>query len=166
MQGVCENKKIFWNLCVRAPRRTHDAAHLRQSSFYKKKVMKKDILQEHIVIIEGQQILPYVVGDFAYSILTHIQKPFTTRTTWNINQNVYDENMKKGRVWIENAFRILKNRWSILKNINVGVQYAPLIMVACCVLHNFCCVKNNIIVVEGNELKDVTLNDINLNKPK
>ena len=48
---------------------------------------------------------------------------------------------------------------------NVGVQYAPLIMVVCCVLHNFCRIKNNTSVVEGNELKDATLNNINLNRP-
>jgi hypothetical protein len=60
----------------------------------------------------------------------------------------------------------LKNRWSILKNINVGVQYAPLIMVACCVLPNTCRIKNNTRVVEGEELEDATLNDINLNRPR
>ena len=74
--------------------------------------------------------------------------------------------MRKGRVRIENAFGILKNRWSILKNINVGVQYAPLIMVACCVLHNFCRIKNDTRVVEREELEDATLNDINLNMPR
>ena len=57
--------------------------------------MRKEILQEHVVTIGGQQILPYVVGDYAYFILTCIQKPFTTRTTRSVDQNAYDENMKK-----------------------------------------------------------------------
>ena len=65
---------------------------------------------------------------------------------------------------IENAFRILKNRWFILKNINVGVQYAIIIMVACCVLNNFYHIKKDTRVVEGDELEDATLNDINLNR--
>ena len=38
-------------------------------------------------------------------------------------------------------------------------------MVACCVLHNFCCIKNDTRVVVGEELEYATLNDINLNKP-
>ena len=49
---------------------------------------------------------------------------------------------------------------------NVGVQYAPLIMVACCVLHNFCRIKNDTRIVEGEELEDATLNYINLNRPR
>jgi hypothetical protein len=71
LQGVCDSEKIFWDVCVRAPGGTHDAAHLRQFSFYKK-LMRKEILQEHVITIGGQQILPYVVGDAAYPILTQI----------------------------------------------------------------------------------------------
>jgi hypothetical protein len=48
----------------------------------------------------------------------------------------------------------------------VGVQYAPLIMIACCVLHKSCRIKNDTRVVEGEELEDATLNDINLNRPR
>jgi hypothetical protein len=64
---VCDSEKIFWVVCVRAPGGTHDAAHLRQSSFYKK-LMRKEILQKQVITIGGQQILPYVVGDYAYLI--------------------------------------------------------------------------------------------------
>ena len=106
------------------------------------------------------------MGDSAYPILTHIQKLFDARMTKTANQNAYDENMKKGQVQNNNAFGILKNKWFILKNINVGVQYAPLIMVACCVLYNFCRIKNDTRVVDGEELEDAKLNDINLNRPR
>lgn len=50
------------------------------------------------------------MGNSVYLTLTHIQRPFTTTTTRNVVQNAYDENMKKERVCIENAFDILKNR--------------------------------------------------------
>ena len=59
---------------------THDTAYLRQSSFYKK-LMRKKILQEHVITIGGQQILPYVVGASGYPILTKIQKPLNARMT-------------------------------------------------------------------------------------
>jgi hypothetical protein len=40
-------------------------------------------------------------------------------------------------------------------------------MVVCCVLHNFCRIKNATRVVDGEELEDGTLNDvINLNRPR
>ena len=111
-----------------------------------------------------QQILSYAIVNFANPILTQIWKSFTTKTTWGIDQNEYDKNTKKGWVCIEIAFGILKNRWFILKNMNAGVQYAPLIMVVCCILRNFSRIKNETRVVKGEELEDVTLNDINLNK--
>ena len=74
--------------------------------------------------------------------------------------------MKNGQIQIEITFGKLKDRLFILKNINVGVQYALLIMIACCVLHNFCRIKNDTRVVDGEELEDATLNDINLNRPR
>ncbi len=37
-----------------------------------------------------------------------------------------------------NAFGILKNRWTILKKINVRVNQASKIILACYTLHNFC----------------------------
>lgn len=74
------------------------------------------------------------MGDCAYPILTQIQKPFTARTIRGVDQNVYDEIMKKWQVRIKKAFRILKNKWSTVKNMNVRGQHAPLIIVACCVI--------------------------------
>eukprot|EP01018_Ginkgo_biloba_P008809 Gb_01663 [translate_table: standard] len=27
LQGICDAQKVFWNVCVNAPGRTHDACH-------------------------------------------------------------------------------------------------------------------------------------------
>jgi hypothetical protein len=39
---------------------------------------------------------------------------------------------------IENAFGALKNRWKIFKKFNICVDWAPMITLACCTLHNSC----------------------------
>ena len=39
---------------------------------------------------------------------------------------------------IEQAFGALKNRWRILKNLNMGLDRATTITLACCILHNYC----------------------------
>lgn len=36
------------------------------------------------------------------------------------------------------AIGLLKGRWRILQDLNVGVNHAPQTIVACCVLHNLC----------------------------
>ena len=43
------------------------------------------------------------------------------------------------------------------KNMNVGVQYAPPITIACCALYKYCRVKNEPRVVKEEELVDATL---------
>ena len=40
---------------------------------------------------------------------------------------------------------------------NVGVQYAPPIMIACCALYKYCRAKNEPRVVKEEELEDATL---------
>ena len=39
---------------------------------------------------------------------------------------------------IEQVFGALKNRWTILKNLNMGVYRVATITLACCVPHNYC----------------------------
>lgn len=36
------------------------------------------------------------------------------------------------------AIGLLKGRWRILQDLNVGMNHAPQTIVACCVLHNLC----------------------------
>ncbi|MCO5556793.1 hypothetical protein L7F22_010346 [Adiantum nelumboides] len=48
----------------------------------------------------------------------------------------FNHHLSKGRVCIEHVFGLLKNRWCILKDINVDLQRVPKYIVACCVLHN------------------------------
>jgi hypothetical protein len=47
-------------------------------------------------------------------------------------------------VLIENTFKSLKNRWRILKNLNVDVKHVALVITASCVLHNFCHMNHDI----------------------
>jgi hypothetical protein len=53
-------------------------------------------------------------------------------------RNTFDSSWRSGRARIENAFGILKKKWSISKNLNGDLKYAPTIITACCILHNFC----------------------------
>ena len=85
---------------------------------------------------------PYIVGDSVYTLQTQIQKP--AKGIGSHDQNAYDKCLHRGCVKIENSFGILKNRWTILKNLNVDVKHAGLVITACCVLHNFCHMNHDI----------------------
>jgi hypothetical protein len=96
------------------------------------------VLKEPIVCIEGRDIKPYNIGNSAYPLQAFLLKAFNNRATGSVHQNQFDKCLRKGRVKIENAFGVLKNRWFILKNLNVGLDMPPKVAIACCVLHNIC----------------------------
>lgn len=61
--------------------------------------------------------------------------PFTSWITKE--QDSFNAYLNKGRVVVEMAFGHLKGRWRRLtKKIEVEVKFAPVIIAACCVLHN------------------------------
>jgi hypothetical protein len=71
--------------------------------------------------------------------------------------------MNSAKVIIENTFGSFKNRWCILKNFNFNVNKAPIIVIACCVLHNYCAMWK---ILEPNRVNDatkgITLQDLGL----
>ena len=81
-----------------------------------------------------------MLGDAAYPSRPNLLKSFKP----NVNdpkfqdKRRFDESLNYGSVVIEKAFGTLKNRWRILKNLNMGVDRAAIITLACCVLHNYC----------------------------
>ena len=123
LQGICDSNRNFLDVCVLAPGGTHDATHMRSSGFFKQ-LMRRRILQEPSINIKGETIKPYIIGDSAYPLLQQIQKPFNAKLSGQEDQDAFDKCIRQGRVKIENTFGILKNRWGILKNLNVDVKYA------------------------------------------
>ncbi|MCO5601840.1 hypothetical protein L7F22_055965 [Adiantum nelumboides] len=49
----------------------------------------------------------------------------------------FDRKLSKDKIKVENAFRLLKNRWRILGDLNVDLVFVPTVVSACCLLHNF-----------------------------
>lgn len=137
LQGICDYKRIFWSVCARQPGGCHDATHLRTSSIWEQ-MRGGTVLEEPIINIGGKNVKPYIVGDSAYPLMSFLLKAFNNRSTGSPAKNLFDKQLRKGRVKIENAFGILKNRWQILKNANVALNQAAKLAVACCVLHNIC----------------------------
>ncbi len=84
----------------------------------------------------------YLLGDASYASWYYLLRNFKP-VDGNLEKIMFDQQMNVGRVSIENAFGILKNRWRILHCINACVDRAPGILMACSVFHNYCQLKDH-----------------------
>ncbi|XP_047983439.1 protein ALP1-like [Salvia hispanica] len=137
LQVVADHKKIFWDVCVKAPGGHEDADHFRDSLLYNK-LISSDIVWDKAVSVKGQPVRPYIVGDWSFPLLSFLMTPFSYDRTGSPAQNAFDEALMKGRKAVEEAIGLLKGRWKIMQDLNVGLNHAPQTIVACCVLHNLC----------------------------
>ena len=66
---------LFTNVCVGWPGSVHDARVFANSSLYKK-ASTGNVLTGDSIIVNGIEVSPFLVADFAYSLLTWLMKPF------------------------------------------------------------------------------------------
>lgn len=137
LQVVSDQKKIFWDVCVKAPGGTDDAAHFRDSFLYNR-LVSGDVVWDKVINVRGNPVRPYIVGDWCYPLMPFLLTPFSTNGGGTPAQNLFDGMLMKGRLVVVEAIGLLKGRWRILQDLNVGLNHAPQTIVACCVLHNLC----------------------------
>ncbi|VVA98187.1 unnamed protein product [Arabis nemorensis] len=137
LQVVADHKKIFWDVCVKAPGGEDDSSHFRDSLLYQR-LTSGDIVWEKVINVRGHHVRPYIVGDWCYPLLSFLMTPFSPNGSGSPPENLFDGMLMKGRSVVVEAIGLLKARWKILQSLNVGVNHAPQTIVACCVLHNLC----------------------------
>ncbi|XP_010695374.1 protein ALP1-like [Beta vulgaris subsp. vulgaris] len=137
LQVVADHKKVFWDVCVKAPGSVDDATHFRDSVLYNK-LMSGDVVWDKVVNVRGHPVRPYIVGDWCFPSLSFLLTPFSGNGRGTPAQNTFNAALMKGRSATVEAIGLLKGRWKILQDLNVGLHHAPQTIVACCVLHNLC----------------------------
>ncbi|KAK7319837.1 hypothetical protein RJT34_04565 [Clitoria ternatea] len=137
LQVVSDHKKIFWDVCVKAPGGTDDASHFRDSLLYHR-LTSGDVVWDKVIHVRDHHVRPYVVGDWCFPLLPFLLTPFSPSGMGTPAQNLFDGMLMKGRSVVVEAIALLKGRWKILQDLNVGIHHAPQTIVACCVLHNLC----------------------------
>ena len=137
IQAVVDGKKMFMDFSCGYPGSMHDGRVFRRSTIYRK-AEAKEILTEPTVLINGQTIGPYLVGDSAYPSNAYLIKPYPEGTR-DPDEKKINKELSKARVNVECAFGILKNRWRLLiKRLDSGLEFAVKCAIACAVLHNIC----------------------------
>ncbi|XP_022730158.1 protein ALP1-like [Durio zibethinus] len=129
LQGVVDQKGVFTDVCIGWPGSMSDDQVLEKSAFYQRAT--GGLLQD-----------VWVVGSKGYPLMDWVLVPYAHQNlTWA--QHAFNEKIGEIEKVAKEAFARLKQRWSCLqKRTEVKLQELPVVLGACCVLHNICEMRN------------------------
>ncbi|CAH9076731.1 unnamed protein product [Cuscuta europaea] len=142
VQGVVDPNGVFTEVCIGWPGSMSDDQVLEKSAIYQR---AKDGLLSGV----------WIVGNSGYPLMDWVLVPYTHQhLTWT--QHAFNEKVGEIQGVAKAAFARLKGRWGCLqKRTEVKLLDLPVVLGACCVLHNICEMRNEGIDPEiGFELVD------------
>ncbi|MCO5561823.1 hypothetical protein L7F22_015447 [Adiantum nelumboides] len=133
LQAIVDSNNLFWSVvCSVAGGVHHDSTHFKECSLYTQLKRKEALGKPVIIQIQGEMIRPYIIAFSAYKARTFLVKPYCLRAGQILHEKRdFDRKLSKRRLKVENAFGLLKNRWRLLRELNVSPPFAPRVVVAC-----------------------------------
>ena len=131
VQGVVDHRGVFTDVCIGWPGSMGNDQVLEKSALFQR-------ANNGGLNLSGV----WIVGGSGYPLLDWILVPYMKQNlTWT--QHAFNEKIGEVRRVAKDAFGRLKGRWGCLrKRTEVKLQDLPLVLGACCVLHNICELKN------------------------
>ncbi|KAL3500807.1 hypothetical protein ACH5RR_039900 [Cinchona calisaya] len=160
VQGVVDAKGVFSDVCIGWPGSMSDDQVLEKSALYQR---------------ASQELLKgvWIVGGSGYPLMDWVLVPYTQQhLTWT--QHAFNEKTGEIQRIAKDAFARLKGRWSCLqKRTEVKLQDLPVVLGACCVLHNICELRNeemdpelNYDLIDDEMVPEIPLRSVNAMKAR
>jgi glutaredoxin-related protein len=129
VQGVVNSKGVFTDVCIGWPGSMDDNRVLEKSALYER--AKRGNLKNI-----------WIVGNSGYPLMDWVLVPYKHKNlTWT--QHGFNERIEEIEKVGKDAFGKLKGRWGCLqKRTEIKLQDLPIVLGACCVLHNICEIMN------------------------
>ncbi|KAL4302087.1 hypothetical protein GQ457_10G001820 [Hibiscus cannabinus] len=129
VQGVVDPTGVFTDVCIGWPGSMTDEQVLEKSALFQR--------AKNGGLLNGV----WVVGSSGYPLMDWVLVPYKQQQlTWT--QHAFNEKIGEIQRVAKEAFGRLKGRWSCLqKRTEVKLQDLPVVLGACCVLHNICEMK-------------------------
>ncbi|CAM4672765.1 unnamed protein product [Caretta caretta] len=136
LQALVDHKARFTNINMGWPGTVHDACVFRNSGLFKR--LQNGIYFPDRKITVGDVEMPIVIlGDPAYPLMPWLMKPYTG--TLDRSKELFNYRLSNRRMVVECAFGCLKGCWrSLLTRSDLSKTSIPIVIAACCVLHNLC----------------------------
>ncbi|KAL4331950.1 hypothetical protein GQ457_07G038990 [Hibiscus cannabinus] len=125
VQGVVDTRGVFTDVCIGWPGSMSDDQVLEKSALHQR---------ANGGLLKGV----WVVGSSGYPLMDWVLVPYTQQhLTWT--QHAFNEKIGEIQKVAKEAFGRLKGRWCCLqRRTEVKLQDLPVVLGACCVLHNIC----------------------------
>ncbi|XP_050033077.3 uncharacterized protein [Dermacentor andersoni] len=134
--ALVDHHYMFRYINVGSPGRCHDAHVYHQSSL--SRVVAGPTFRQPTSLISGVAVPPLILCDQAFPLTPNLIKPFAS-TSSSKEQKLFNYELSKSRRIVENAFGRLKARFRfVMKRMECDISNVPIIIRACCVLHNIC----------------------------
>ncbi|XP_031255699.1 protein ALP1-like [Pistacia vera] len=129
VQGVVDPRGVFTDVCIGYPGSMPDDQVLERSALSQR--ANRGLLRD-----------VWVVGNSGYPLMDWVLVPYTQKNlTWT--QHKFNEKIGEIQRVSKEAFARMKGRWACLqKRTEVKLQDLPVVLGACCVLHNICEMRN------------------------
>ncbi|CAM4717894.1 unnamed protein product [Lepidochelys kempii] len=154
LQALVDHKGRFTNINVGWLGKVHDTRIFRNSGLWEWLQQGTYFPDQKITV--GNVEMPIVIlGDPAYSLMPWFMKPYTG--TLDSSQELFNHRLSKCRMAVECAFGRLKARWhSLLTQLDLSETSIPIVITACCVVHNICESKGEIFMAGwGGRLRQI-----------
>ncbi|XP_065423512.1 uncharacterized protein LOC135975653 isoform X1 [Chrysemys picta bellii] len=135
LQALVDHKGRFTNINMGWAGRVHDARVFRNTTLFKGLQQGTYFPDQKITV--GDVEMPIVIlGDPAYPLMPWLMKPYTG--SLDRSQELFNYRLSKCRMVVECAFGRLKGPWRSLTRSDLSQRNLPIVISACCVLHNLC----------------------------
>ncbi|KAL0330679.1 UNVERIFIED_CONTAM: hypothetical protein Sangu_1613400 [Sesamum angustifolium] len=130
VQGVVDPRGVFTDVCIGYPGSMTDDQVLEKSTLFQR---------ANAGFYQGV----WIVGGSGYPLMDWVLVPYTQQhLTWT--QHAFNEKIGEIQRIAKESFARLKGRWGCLqKRTEVKLQDLPVVLGACCVLHNICELRND-----------------------
>ncbi|KAK7261018.1 hypothetical protein RIF29_27321 [Crotalaria pallida] len=160
VQGVVDPRGVFTDVCIGWP-----------GSMPDDQVLEKSAINQRANggLLNGV----WIVGGSSFPLMDWVLVPYTQKNlTWT--QHGFNEKIGEVRMVAKDAFERLKGRWCCLqKRTEVKLQDLPVVLGACCVLHNICELRGEKIdpglkfdLVDDEMVPEVALRSVNSMKAR
>jgi len=161
LQAVADGGGRFLDVEAGFPGSLPDSSVLRDSTLYRR-ITNEGLMAKQTVTVGGREIRPVLLGSSAYPRYPWLLKPHHEYTNSPLEIN-FNKELSKARMSVDRAFGVLRRRWGILqKRLDSNISFTNKVIVACCVLHNFCISAEDLWdEVDGDDDSDFPARDEN-----